>query len=186
MPEDLKLGEQIKSCRLSRNFTLKDVELKAGVSATHVSEIERGMTSPTVGALTKIAKALGTEPSYFLTREISPPVSVVRRSKRRVLTDHSWHARLHRLCGGIKGSELSFLEIELDPGRNEKIDPLTHAGEEFFYVLRGVVEIFVGLDRHVLKEGESLHFKSSEPHTVANIGDGQVRMIWALLPPLCL
>ena len=43
-----QLGERLKRFRLDRNLTLKEVELKAKVSATHVSEIERGMTSPTV------------------------------------------------------------------------------------------------------------------------------------------
>jgi transcriptional regulator with XRE-family HTH domain len=72
MPTKQQLGERIKRFRLERNLTLKDVEVKAKVSATHVSEIERGMTSPTVGALTKIARALGTEPSYFLQNDPVP------------------------------------------------------------------------------------------------------------------
>lgn len=186
MLDQSKLGERLKKFRLSRNLTLKDVELKAKVSATHVSEIERGMTSPTVGALTKIAKALGSEPAFFLDTEFAPPVSVVRRSKRRILSDSAWDARLHRLSEGIKERNMSFVEVELDPGRNEKVEPLTHLGEEFLHVLKGVVEIYIGLNRHLLKEGDSLHFKSNEPHTIRNIGDGPAHMIWAALPPLCL
>lgn len=186
MPEDINLGEKIKRFRLGRNLTLKDVELKAEVSATHVSEIERGMTSPTVGALTKIAKALGTEPSYFLVVDHNPPVSVVRKVKRRAVTDSSWGARLHRLCDGVRNSEMSFMEVELDPGRNEKTNPVTHVGEEFIYVLKGVIEVYIGLDRHLIKEGDSLHFKSEEPHTIRNIGDGPARIIWALMPPFCI
>ena len=76
MPSKEELGERIKRFRLDRNLTLKEVELKAKVSATHVSEIERGMTSPTIGALTKIARAMGTEPSYFLESDPYPPVSL--------------------------------------------------------------------------------------------------------------
>ena len=44
MPSKQELGERIKRFRLERNLTLKEVEVKAKVSATHVSEIERGMT----------------------------------------------------------------------------------------------------------------------------------------------
>ena len=116
MPDKVQLGERIKAFRLSRNRTLKEVELAANVSATHVSEIERGMTSPTVGALTKIARALGTEPSYFLQDEAFPPVSVVRRDGRQVLEDSAWGARLARLCHGVSHSEMSLIEIELAPG----------------------------------------------------------------------
>jgi transcriptional regulator with XRE-family HTH domain len=186
MPDKLELGERLKRFRLGRNLTLKEVELKAKVSATHISEIERGMTSPTVGALTKIARALGSEPSYFLQSDDTPSVSVVRRPNRHVLTDNKWGARLNRLCTGIRGSELSFLEIELDPGRNEKVEPVSRNGEEFLYVIKGVVEVYVGRDRHLLKEGDSLHFRMSEPHSIRNIGDGKASLMWATLPPYCL
>lgn len=186
MPDKLELGERIKRFRLGRNLTLKEVELKAKVSATHISEIERGMTSPTVGALTKIAKALGTEPSYILQSDESPSVSVVRRADRHVLTDTGWGARLNRLCTGIRGSEMTFLEIELDPGLNEKVEPVTRVGEEFVYVLKGVVEVYIGRQRHLLKEGDSLHFALSEPHSIRNIGDGKANLLWATTPPYCL
>ena len=186
MHDKHELGERLKRFRLGRNLTLKEVELKAKVSATHISEIERGMTSPTVGALTKIARALGTEPAFFVQDDHTPPVSVVRKSRRHVLTDSAWGARLGRLCGGIHGSEISFLEIELDPGRGEKPEPVIRAGEEFVHVLRGVVEIIVGPDRYLLKEGDSVHFRASETHTLRNIGDGKARMLFATLPPFCL
>jgi transcriptional regulator with XRE-family HTH domain len=186
MPDKLELGERLKRFRLGRNLTLKEVELKAKVSATHISEIERGMTSPTVGALTKIARALGSEPSYFLQSDESAPVSVVRRQNRRVFTDELWGARLHRLCVGIRGSEMSFLIVELEPGRNEKVQTIAHNGEEFVHVLRGVIEVYLGLDRHLIKEGDSLHFRTYEPYSVRNIGDGPAKMLWVTLPPFCL
>ncbi len=63
---NLELGKRIKQLRLSQGFTLKDIESKVGVSATHVSEIERGKTSPTVGALAKIASALQVNPSFLV------------------------------------------------------------------------------------------------------------------------
>ena len=186
MPDKLELGDRIKRFRLGRNLTLKEVELKAKVSATHISEIERGMTSPTVGALTKIARALGTEPSYFLQTDVTPPVSVVRKADRRVLFDEAWGATMHRLCNGVRGSEMSFLVIEMEPGRDGKVEPIIHSGEEFVYVLKGVIEIYIGLDRHLLKEGDSLHFRLNEPHTIRNIGDGTARLLWTTLPPFCL
>jgi transcriptional regulator with XRE-family HTH domain len=186
MPNKRELGERIKRFRLERNLTLKDVELKAKVSATHVSEIERGMTSPTVGALTKIAKALGSEPSYFLGSNKLSPISVVRKDQRKVLAYENWGARINCLSKGIRRTMMSFLELELDPGNREDLEPLTHTGEEFIHIIKGVVEIFVGLERHRLKDGDSIHFKSDEPHTIRNIGDGQARLLWASLPPFHL
>ena len=181
-----KLGERIKRFRLDRSLTLKEVELRAKVSATHVSEIERGMTSPTVGALAKIARAMGTEPSYLLQSDAYPSVSVVRKAERRVLAYDNWRARIHCLSEGIRGARMSFLEVELEPGIAGDVDPMTHNGEEFIHILQGVVEIRVGGDRHLLKKGDSIHFRSREPHTMKNIGDGQARLMWIASPPFYL
>ena len=60
------LGKKLWHARQSKGMTLMQVQKKARVSATHISQIERGMTSPTVGVLQKLAKALGTKASNFL------------------------------------------------------------------------------------------------------------------------
>jgi len=186
MPSKQELGERIKRFRLERNLTLKEVEVKAKVSATHVSEIERGMTSPTVGALAKIARALGTEPSYFLQNDSHPAVSVVRKGKRRVMRYEEWGARIGGLSQGIGRSRMSFLEVELEVGLSQNLEPWTHTGEELIHILKGVVEIHVGPERHLLKEGDCIHFRSTEPHTVRNIGDATARLLWVASPPFYL
>lgn len=186
MPSKQELGDRIKRFRLERNLTLKEVEVKAKVSATHVSEIERGMTSPTVGALAKIARALGTDPSFFLQNNAYPSVSVVRRQDRRKVTLDDWGARIGRLSEGTNGAQMSFLEAELAAGLSHNMEPLSHTGEELIHILKGVVEIHLGSDRHLLKEGDSIHFKSREPHTVKNIGDGPSRILWVASPPFFL
>ncbi len=186
MPSKKELGQRIKRFRLERNLTLKEVELKAKVSATHVSEIERGMTSPTVGALAKIAHAMGTEPSFFLQNNSYPNVSVVRKGSRRVLNFEDWGAKINCLSRGINRAKLSFVEMVLEPGAGKKIEPIKHTGETLLHVLKGVVEIYLGLERHLLKEGDTIHFKSQEPHTVRDIGDGQAKILVAALPPFYL
>ena len=64
-----EIGRRIKKMREEHHLTLKNVEAKAGISATHISEIERGKTSPTIGALIRIADALGKDPAYFIEDE---------------------------------------------------------------------------------------------------------------------
>src|SRR5262249_14769606 len=84
-----ELGERIKQLRLSQDLTFKQVGEKAKVSDTHLSEIERGKTSPTVGALVRIAHALGQEPAQLVDDEELPRVAFTRRSERR-----TWSAGL--------------------------------------------------------------------------------------------
>jgi transcriptional regulator with XRE-family HTH domain len=183
------LGAHIRRARLARNLTLKDIERKANVSATHVSEIERGLTSPTVGALLRIADALETPAYRLLGEDTGSRVSVVRAGERTVLTEAGSGARYHRLSGGFAGSELSLLEIELESGAGHAGGPPLHPGEELLHVLRGVVELNTGEDgreRDVLKEGDSIHLRPRPGRTLRNIGDGEARVLWAISPPFAL
>ena len=77
MDDRSELGKRVKKVRESMHLTLKNIEARAGISATHISEIERGKTSPTLGALIRISKALGKEPAYFVEENDLSDASVV-------------------------------------------------------------------------------------------------------------
>jgi len=187
MPGKQEIGERIKRVRLARNLTLKEVERKAKVSATHISEIERGLTSPTIGALQRIAAALETPPYDFVASVAKAPARIVRSDERAVFTDARHGGRFQRLGRGVPGAELSAFVVELDAGA-ARPQPLLHDGEEFFHVLRGVVEVEVpGSERPVvLKEGDSVHLRGPSGRTARNIGDGPASVLWIVVPMFCL
>src|SRR6188474_1085893 len=84
-PTPEELGRRIKLLRVSRGLTLKDLEERGGISATHVSEIERGKASPTIGALGRIARALGMRPATLVEPHVLPEVTVTREADRAAL-----------------------------------------------------------------------------------------------------
>ncbi len=53
------VGERIRSLRKARGISQLDLALEAGVNASHISDIERGATNPSLGVLFAITKALG-------------------------------------------------------------------------------------------------------------------------------
>src|SRR5262249_39225697 len=131
-----ELGERIKQLRLSQDLTLKQVGEKAKVSATHLSEIERGKTSPTVGALVRIAHALGEEPANLVDDDELPHVAFTRRSERR-----TWSAgalTLSVLTPAIEPDEISILEVFVSPG-NASVAVPGQTGEALAIVLEGDV-----------------------------------------------
>lgn len=181
-----EIGMRVKNFRLSKGMTLKDIEIKAKVSATHVSEIERGMTSPTVGALAKIAEAMGTNVAHLVEKKNISMVSVVNKSNRKPMQFKDWGATYYSLTKDIPNPMMSFLEVELDPGIKRPEETTTHSGEEFALVTKGVMEILIGDEKYILKEGDSIHYKATQPHAMRNIGDAQCRAIWVTLPPYSL
>src|SRR5438093_12552772 len=77
-PSPAELGRRIRMLRISRGLTLKELEERGGISATHVSEIERGKASPTIGALGRIARALGLRPATLVEPHMLPEVAGTR------------------------------------------------------------------------------------------------------------
>ena len=176
-----ELGERIKQLRLVRNLTLKQVGEEAKVSPTHLSEIERGRTSPTVGALVRIAHALGYEPAQLVDDEERPTVSLVRAGERR-----SWSAgptTVSSLSRGIRPHELSVLEIELAADRPGTADLPGETGEALVAVLEGEIEVELSGKRYTLRAGDALHFGLQDPHELRATGV-HARLLWVARPPV--
>lgn len=178
MPTREELGKRIKSARLEKGLTLKEVELLSGVSMTHTSQIERGMTSPTVGALEKLARALDRATSHFIEETALEEVCLLRKGERTGLVHESSGIRLENLSSGISGGEIHFYHITATPVLEEP-GLKSHAGEEGLTVIRGTLEVIVGENRHKLKTGDTIHFKSSLPHAFFSANRTGAEAIWA-------
>jgi transcriptional regulator with XRE-family HTH domain len=89
MPTKAELGKRVREERLKQSLTLKAVENLSGVSATHISQIERGITWPTVNALGKVAGALKKNMSVFLEDVELPEISRLSGTgNTMVLSEH--------------------------------------------------------------------------------------------------
>ena len=113
-----------------------DIKLAAAVGA---------LTGPTVGALAKIARAMGTDVAYFVEKRNVSNVSVVRKDERRKMQFKDWGATYLSLTKDLPHPRISFLEVELDPGVARPEETSTHDGEEFALVTKGVMEIIIGV-----------------------------------------
>ena len=177
------LGRRIRRIRQEKNLTLKQIEAKVGVSATHISEIERGKTSPTIGALEKISTALEVPPSHLID---IPPVAEFRSRRRAELP--SLHMRdgsvhIQSVTSREATSEMSIFFATIE-GSGVVDTVVGHRGEEFCYVLHGFLEVSVDGQPHVLRRGDSIHFKASQTHHVRNLSSEPVRTLWAVRPKL--
>lgn len=178
-----ELGERIKQLRLAQDLTLKQVGEKAKVSATHLSEIERGKTSPTVGALVRIAHALGQEPAQLVDDDPAPAIAFVRRAERRTWSSGS--LVVSNLSPAIHPNELSILEIVLADNQSAPVSVPGENGEALAVVLEGEVEVELAGRRHVLKQNDALHFHLNDPHTLRG-GAAGARLLWVTRPPVVL
>jgi transcriptional regulator with XRE-family HTH domain len=177
-----ELGRRIRKLRVERRMTLKQVEEASGLSATHLSEIERGRTSPTIGALVRISRALDRDASYFLEQQELAEVAHVQREH---LATHELARGVaaQGLTPGIPGSRLHAYRLELRPGAEFTVPAQEAEGDAIYAVRRGSVEARFGDRAATLGEGDSAHAARSAPHVV-RAARGGAELIAVLSGPL--
>ena len=174
-----EIGKRIKKVREEQHFTLKNVEAKAGISATHISEIERGKTSPTIGALIRIADALGRDPAYFIEDEELADVSFVAFEDRKQCKLDRCPGVREMLTKSIPSGKINAQLVSLAPARPADILLHAHEGDEAALVLQGKVRFAVGEKGYELTEGDSIYFLASQDHGYTNASTSeQAKMIW--------
>ena len=183
-----ELGLRMRKIRLERRMTLKQVERAADLSATHLSEIERGRTSPTIGALVRIARALGRDTSYFIEREERNEVAQLPRDHaQKIQVAPGVEATV--LTRGIPGSRLFAYRLRLTPGPGKQGEfhlPATEDtdGEALYYVRSGKVTSRFGDEEVQLSEGDGVQAGFSLPHQVRPAAQGAVEVLALLTRPI--
>lgn len=162
-----ELGRRLRECRAQKGMTLKQLDEASGFSATHISEIERGKTSPTIGALLRIAGALGKPPSYFIESDPLPEVAFTQ-ADRRLRVDIGG-VRGEVLTPGIPGGRLRAVIFWLEPG-GPALEIPGGFGEECGYVLKGEVEFSLGRETRRLLPGFAIHHASEDLRVVRAAG----------------
>lgn len=179
MIDTKEVGRRIKKIRESRFMTLKDVERKANISATHISEIERGMTSPTINILIRIAEALEKDPSYFVEEEELEDVSFIALEDREADKLENKQGSFIRLTRSIPSGRINARLITLEPDGKGKFDLHTHEADEAALVLEGEITFRLKKKNYTLKKGESIYIVGSCEHDYSNaLENGKSRMLW--------
>ena len=62
------LGEEISRLRKNRGFSQEELGFQAGVHRTYVSQIERGLKSPTLTVILKLTHALGSSAGQLVSQ----------------------------------------------------------------------------------------------------------------------
>ena len=179
---ELELGRRIRELREQRGAALRAVAEAAGVSESFLSQVERGVASPSVATLRRMAEALGESVASFFQGPSAPGEVVRVRNRRRLVhPERRWEDVLLTPAGARK---LQVILSTIEPEAGSGPDPYAHdSDEECVIVLKGRLEIWVEDERYDLDEGDSLLFESRRPHRNRNPGPGKTEVLWVITPP---
>ena len=179
--------------RREKKWSYEDIAERGMLPPQLVEDIEKGMVSPSIGALKKITRALEIPLSEFFQRvgisekemaALESPREVVHipRSKRKSLAVKGSRAVIQYLTPTTANKNLELLWQEVEP-RSSGGDWLTHEGEECCLVISGKVRMHVEDQVFDLAEGDSLWFQTAQRHKWENPFEAAAVLLWAITPP---
>jgi transcriptional regulator with XRE-family HTH domain len=171
---DAKVGARIRRLRHERKMSLHGLADRTSLSIGFISQIERGISSPSLAALTSLADALDVS----LSRLFEPPAAggsrgeiVVRTAARGELT--AWRSGISKqLLTADTPSRFSFFLMTMEPGATSGMELYAHQGEEAGLVIQGRLRLTVDNRTWTLTRGDSFHFASDHPHRFENASRG--------------
>ncbi|HVY13619.1 MAG TPA: XRE family transcriptional regulator [Rhodopila sp.] len=180
-----EIGQRLRAMRLRRDWTLLELSTRTGISVGMLSQIERGVSSPSIRTLQRLAESFGVPIGWFFTdapRSPDGPSWVLRAPYRRTLTLAEKGIVKELLCPG--DGKLELLLITIQPGGSTGVGTYAHAGEDAGTVLSGVLKLQVGDETALLNPGDSFRFAATLEHRFENPGDVPCVALWAVTPPL--
>ncbi|RMH49507.1 MAG: XRE family transcriptional regulator [Alphaproteobacteria bacterium] len=180
--EPLDLGARVRALRKERRWTLAEAAKAAGLARSTLSKIENGQMSPTYDAVRKLAEGLGiTVPQLFTPprdARITGRMAVTRAGEG---TPHPTATYEHEiLASQLRQKRMLPYRARVRARSFEAFDGwVRHDGEEFLYVLTGVIRLFTEFYEPVdMRRGDSAYYDASMGHNVISISEEDATILW--------
>ncbi len=179
----LDVGGKLRRLREDHGLSLADLARRSTLAEAALRDYEDARAVPAVGELLKIANVLGVSIGHFFqTRIPDKRVEVVRSSERWAVNARSEAGsalgyRYQSLSHGLTEKLMQPFLVEVPPGQDSALNRSQHEGEEFLFVLAGVLEVEIGGERHRLEPGDAIYYDSRQPHTLRALEGATARLI---------
>jgi transcriptional regulator with XRE-family HTH domain len=178
------IGAKLKSYRKSKGLSLRAVAEISEVTVGTLSQIENDKTSPSVGTLKRVLKALDLSMGQFFSviEDDDSSSQIVFKAEDRVNVSPLEGLSLYALpkFAGERKIQMLFEVYEVGAGTGN--DYYSHEGEECGVCLEGLIELHVDGKTYRLEPGDMYYFDSTKQHRFTNIGETQARVISACTP----
>ena len=179
---EVDLGARIRARRLARHETLRELAAEAAVTESFLSQVERGVASPSIASVQRIARALDTSIAELFAADEGAG-TVVRVHDRRKIVYQGLGAVDEFLTRGTDG-RLQVIYTTIQPGGGTGDEAYTHdSDEEVVVVLEGSLDLWVGPEHYRLESGDAVTHSSRVPHRNTNPGPGVARVLFCSTPP---
>lgn len=183
------IGDRLRDERVKAGISQRELARRLGLSPSMISQLESGVSKPSVGTLYSIVTELNLSldrvirgEDYEESGDSSPAdesVSPLVHPENRQAIDLASGVRWEELTA-VSEDGVDFLHATYEVGGASTPDEslMRHHGREYGYVMTGVLGIQIGFEEYELHPGDSIAFDSTRPHRLFNKGDEPVHAIW--------
>jgi transcriptional regulator with XRE-family HTH domain len=185
----MNIGIYLKQLRLEKGYTLNDVAVKLGMSASFLSQLENMKLSPSLESLEKILNYYAVNLSDFFRQVEQRRFIIVKKGDEKPLHMLEEGIKLTPLASKLQNNSLETYIISFT-GSTEietAILPKEINGERLIYIMKGSVTIIIDQETPVkLFEGDSVNYKSYVPCRVNNFNGDEAEILVSGMPPILL
>lgn len=180
--EPLDLGARVRELRKARDWTLEQAATKAGLARSTLSKIENGQMSPTYDALKKLAVGLQISVPQLFTPpqkdQINGRMAVTKSGDGAAHATATYEHEL--LADTLTKKQMLPYRARVRARSMDEFDGwVRHDGEEFLYVLTGVIRLFTEFYEPVeMRRGDSAYYDASMGHNVISVSDEDATILW--------
>lgn len=182
--EQRALGIRLRTLRKAKRMPLREVAALAEVSESFLSQVERGLASPSIASLRRICGALGESMGALFDDAPEPHQSdphLVRYQERRRIFRPDGSANY--LITPPIAKDLEIHQNVIAPGRNSGAEPYSHEGkEECVIVLEGRLHFEWNGNVYDLGAGDAVLIDPRIDHSFSNDTDENAIVMWVISP----
>lgn len=152
---------RLRGLRTAQSLSLDDLAARSHLSPSTISRIETGRRAISLDVLLPLARALRTDVETLLAEDVDEDV-VIRPEPSRQGGRTTW------MLSKATGSTVA-MKVRLEPS-DEAPRQRVHPGHDWFFVLEGRVQLFLGERIILVEAGEAAQFETMTPHSFTAMG----------------
>jgi transcriptional regulator with XRE-family HTH domain len=169
------IGQRIRKIREEKGLDLAELSRLTGFEVQFLASLEKNEAQPQLGTVIKLSKALDSAFGRLVSGVGDKLYSITRKNERRIIsrsTSKTGKKQVYTyksLAPDVKGRHMEALVVKLEEDPDREIS--VHDGEEFIFVLNGIVALEIGDEKFELEPGDSAYYLSTTPHHIAAKGE---------------
>ncbi len=180
-----QIASRVRALREIEDMTAEEVAKRMGIPLGEYEACERGEVDIPISFLTRAAQVFGVEVHELLTGS-TPKLRryfLCRSGNGEEVKRMNRDYRYHSLAYNFKDKAIEPFQVTIQPDDPDaETDLNAHPGQEFDYILSGIMRLIIGHKELLLYAGDSIYFDSTLPHGMKAIG-GPVTFLAIVIPP---